>query len=191
MAVKVILKNVRLAFATIWNPEQVNGQGDPKFNCAFLFPPDHPARKLMSDAIKQAAKEKWGERADEHLKKCVADFKICLQDGNRKSEYEGYPDNYFVNASNKARPPIRDRDGKTVLVEADGRPYSGCYVNGIVDVWAQDNKFGKRVNASLMGLQFVGDGDAFSGGGVAAEDDFEQLDAGSKAGSLDEEDSLV
>lgn len=185
MTVKVILKNVRLAFPQIWKPEQVNGQGDAKFNCTFLFPPDHPARKLVSDAIRQAATEKWAAKADENLKKCVADLKVCLQNGDRK-EHEGYPGNFFVNANNKARPPIRDRDGKTVLVEADGRPYGGCYVNGIIDVWAQDNQFGKRVNASLMGLQFVGDGDAFSGGKTAADEDFESLEEGADA-----EDSLV
>lgn len=188
MAIKVIMKNVRLAFAdAIWTAQQVNGQGDFKFNCAFLFPGDHPARKLVSDAIRQAANEfpKWAGKADENLKKCVADLKVCLQDGNRK-DYEGYAGNYFVNASNKARPPIRDRDGKSVLVEADGRPYSGCFVNGIVDIWVQDNAFGKRVNASLMGLQFVGDGDAFSGGKTAADDDFESLEEGAQA-----EDSLV
>lgn len=185
MSVKVILKNVRLAFPVIWKPEQVNGQGDAKFTCAFLFPPDHAARKLMSDAIRQAATEKWTDKADGVLKSLIADLKICLQNGDRK-EHEGYPGNYFVNSTNKARPPIRDRDGKSALVEADGRPYGGCYVNGIVDVWAQDNQFGKRVNASLMGLQFVGDGDAFSGGKTAADDDFESLEEGAQA-----EDSLV
>lgn len=187
MGVKVILKNVRLAFPCIWKAEQVQGQGDPKFNCAFLFPGDHPARKLMSDAIRQAAAEfpKWHGKHEENLKKCVADLKVCLQDGNRK-EHEGYPGNFFVNASNKARPTIKDRDGKSILVEADGRPYGGCYVNGIVDVWVQDNQFGKRINASLMGLQFVGDGDAFSGGRTAADEDFESLEEGAQA-----EDSLV
>ena len=183
---KVILQDVRLAFPTIWKPEQFNGTGDPKFNCAFLFPPDHPARKLLSDAIRAVAAEKWKDDAPGYLKALAADNKLCLVNGDRKAEYDGYPGNYYCNASNKARPSIKNRD-KTPLVEADGKPYGGCYVNGIVEVWAQANAFGKRVNASLMGIQFVRDGDAFSGSGVAQEDDFEQLEVGAKAGGMDDD----
>ena len=56
------------------------------------------------------------------------------------------------------------------LVESSGKPYSGCYVNAIIECWAQDNKeFGKRINFGLKGVQFLRDGDAFSGGGKAAD----------------------
>ncbi len=58
---------------------------------------------------------------------------------------------------------------------ADGKPYSGCYVNGIVDIWAQDNGFGRRLNATLKGVQFVKDGDAFSGGTAVSADAFDDL----------------
>ena len=30
-----------------------------------------------------------------------------------------------------------------------------------IDLWAQDNKYGKRINASLTHVQFVKDGDQF------------------------------
>lgn len=33
--------------------------------------------------------------------------------------------------------------------EADGLVYSGCYVNARIELWAQDNANGKRVNAKL------------------------------------------
>jgi hypothetical protein len=42
-----------------------------------------------------------------------------------------------------------------------------------IDVWAQDNNYGKRVNASLRGVKFARDGEPFAGGGAATEDDFE------------------
>ncbi|WP_155814796.1 ssDNA-binding protein, partial [Serratia symbiotica] len=110
-------------------------------------------------------------------------LKICLHDGDEKAEYEGYPGNKFFSASNKARPRIVDRDN-TILVQADGRPYAGCYVNAVIDIWAQDNKFGKRINASLGGVQFYQDGDAFAGGGIASEDDFGSLEDGADAGEF-------
>ena len=69
------------------------------------------------------------------------------------------------------------------LTAADGRPYAGCYVIANVELWAQDNNYGKRINASLRGVQFLRDGDAFSGGGAASEDEFDEVE-GSDAGDL-------
>ncbi len=84
---------------------------------------------------------------------------------------------HSLNASNKARPLVLDRD-KTPLTAADGKPYSGSYMNVSLEIWAQDNNFGKRINATLKGVQFVGDGDSFGGGAPASPDDFEDLAVG-------------
>ncbi|MWN55950.1 ssDNA-binding protein, partial [Escherichia coli] len=61
---------------------------------------------------------------------------------------------------------------------------AGCYVNAVIDIWAQDNNFGKRINASLGGVQFLRDGDAFAGGGVASADDFDDISEGADAEAL-------
>ncbi len=60
-----------------------------------------------------------------------------------------------------------------------GRIYSGSFINMKVGFWCQDNKFGKRVNASLMGAQHISgqDSDRLSGGGVSAAEDFEAIPA--------------
>uniref|UniRef100_UPI0025B91E9B ssDNA-binding protein n=1 Tax=Candidatus Symbiopectobacterium sp. TaxID=2816440 RepID=UPI0025B91E9B len=83
----------------------------------------------------------------------------------------------------KARPLVIDRD-RSALTAADGKPYAGCYVNATIDIWAMDNNFGKRINASLGGVQFLCDGDAFAGGGVATPDDFENMSEGADAEAL-------
>ena len=57
-------------------------------------------------------------------------------------------------------------------------------VNATVNVWAQDNKYGKRVNAQLLGVQFYADGDSFGGGAVGSVDDFDDLAEGAEADSL-------
>ena len=171
---KVQLKDVRISFANIHEPKQVNGQGDPKFSASFLFPKTHPATAIVTEAIMAAANEKWGTKAGDVAKALKASDKLCLHDGDAKSDNDGYAGNLYLNASNKVRPLVIDGN-RNPLVAADGKPYSGCYVNAIVDIWPQDNQFGKRVNASLLGVQFVRDGERLSGGGVAAADDFEAL----------------
>lgn len=171
---KVNLNNVRLTFPQLFDAKQVNGQGDPKFSAAFLIPRDHPQLGAVKEAIKAAADAKWGAKALEVLKALQASDKLALHDGDAKSEYDGYAGNFFVNASNKIRPLVIGQQ-REPLTAADGKPYSGCYVNAIVEFWAQDNQFGKRVNASLLGVQFVKDGERLAGGGVAAADDFEPI----------------
>ncbi|HFF9855822.1 DUF2815 family protein [Serratia marcescens] len=180
---KVKLNNVRLAFPALLEPKAVNGEGEPRFSAAFIFDPKHPAVAEIEKAIEAVAKEKWGAKADGVLKTLRSTLKVCLHDGDEKAEYEGYPGNKFVSASNKARPRVVDRDN-SILVQADGRPYAGCYVNAVIDIWAQDNNFGKRINASLGGVQFLRDGDAFAGGGVASEDDFDNIEEGTDAGEF-------
>jgi hypothetical protein len=180
---KLKLKNVRLAFPSLHEPSAFAGSDDKSFQAAFIFPPDHPAKKLMDDACLEAAKEKWGAKGQAEFDKLVKADKIAIHDGDSKSDYEGYEGNYFVNARSKAKPTIRDADGKTDLVAQDGKPYAGCYVVALIEIYAQDNSYGKRINASLRGVQFFRDGDAFSGSAPASDEEFEDLEA--DAGDVD------
>ena len=108
---------------------------------------------------------------------------LVLQDGDLKAQYAGYPGNLFFNARSATRPTVVDRN-KAQLTEADGKPYAGAYVNALIELWAQDNQFGKRINASLRGVQFVRDGDAFGGGAApASEEDFPDLGDQGQAGA--------
>lgn len=172
----IMLADVRLAFPQLWVATKVNDAGKAAFSAAFLMPPDHPAVAKIKAAIAETAKAKWGEKAAEILQALVAADKICLHNGDTKSNLEGYAGNLFVSARGPMRPLIIDAN-KSPLTEADGRPYSGCYVNAQIALWAQQNNFGKRVNAQLRGVQFLRDGEAFSGGGVADPDEFETVEA--------------
>lgn len=176
------LKNVRLAFPQLFEAKTVNGEGTPAFSASFILPPDHPQIKEINAAIDATAKEKWGEKTAAILKAARAADKVCLHDGDTKAEYEGYSGNLYISARNKTRPTVVDTN-KTELGVADGKPYAGCYVHAVLELWAQDNNYGKRVNASLRGVQFVKDGDAFAGGGAASVDDFDDLGDGADAES--------
>ncbi len=171
---RVHLKDVRITFPQLFDAKQVNGQGEPKFSAAFLVPRDHPQIGEIQKAITEAAAAKWGAKADIELKKLKAADRLAVHDGDAKSDYEGYEGNLFINASNRIRPLVIDGN-RAPLTASDGKPYSGCYVNVILEFWAQDNQFGKRVNASLLGVQFSKDGERLAGGAVAAADDFEAI----------------
>lgn len=180
---RLALKNVRLAFPAVFEAKTVNGEGEPAFSAVFLIEPDDPQIKAIDQAIGAVAKEKFGAKAEAILKAMRAADKTCLHDGDSKAEYAGFPGNMFVSARSKSRPLVLNAD-KSPLTAADGKPYAGCYVNASIELWAQDNSFGKRVNAQLRGVQFLRDGDAFAGGGAASEDEFDDVAEGATAGDL-------
>lgn len=180
---KLKLTNVRLAFPSLFEAKAVNGEGEPRFSASFLLDPADPQVKTLNAAIDAVAKEKWGAKTEAILKQLRATDKVALHDGDLKSQYDGFPGMLYVSAANKVRPLVIDAD-KSQLAPSDGRPYAGCYVNASIELWAQDNNYGKRVNASLRGVQFFRDGDAFAGGGAASEDEFDSVAEGAAAADL-------
>jgi hypothetical protein len=182
---KIKLKNVRGAFLELFEAKTVNGEGDPAFSGAWLIDPNTPEGaeniRIVEEAEMAVAKEKWGAKGEAILAQIRKNNKAALNDGDLKASYAGYEGMKFVNSRSKTRPLILARKvpgdgGKTPITAVDGIAYSGAYYNTTLELWAQDNSYGKRINASLKGAQFFRDGDAFTGGGTpATEDDFEDL----------------
>ena len=172
----VKLNNVRLCFPQLFEAKTVNGEGKPAFSAAFLIDPKDPQIEVLNKAIEAVAKEKWGAKADAMLKTIRAADKTCLHSGDLKANYDGFEGMMYVSARNALRPLVVDVN-KAPLTAEDGKPYAGCYVNASVELWTQDNNYGKRVNATLRGVQFYKDGESFAGGGVASDDDFDDLTA--------------
>lgn len=167
---RIRLNNVRLSFPDLFQARAFQEGQTPKYGAAFIMDPDEHEEEL------EVLEDQIDELIDSKLKgKSPAADKICLRDGDDKKDLDGYAGMMFLNTSNRTRPTVRDRD-KTPLTAEDGVIYSGCRVNAIVSLWVQDNKFGKRINANVLGVQFVGDDEPFSGGGVADDDDFDDFD---------------
>lgn len=175
----VVLQKVRLAFPQIWEPKPFKGQGEANYTASLIIDPKTEEGKQGIDALKKAiiavAKEKWGAKYEAVVKSIKDTDKVCLRSGDTKAETSGFEGMMFVSTRNKAdkKPLILDTDNKTALTIADGRPYGGCYVHASIQVWAQDNDFGKRINAQLRALRFYKDGDAFAGGPPADASDFD------------------
>lgn len=180
---KLKIHNVRIAFPQLFEPKTVNGEGAPAFSAAFLMAPDHPAVAELEKAFDVVGKDKWGAKWPQIKKELMVKDRLALHDGDVKADYAGYEGNMFLNSRNTVRPLVIDRD-KTPLAATDGKPYAGCYVHASIELWCQDNNFGKRINATLRGVQFFKDGDAFAGGGTASEDEFEDIEEGAYADDL-------
>lgn len=197
------LRDARLAFPDVHTPRIDAKTGRKSFGAKLIIPPDHvqtvdaktraeltkagiklppdPKAKIKTVPLfrqieKVLARAKWNDKADAILKALGTQDKLFLHDGATKSEYEGFEGNLFVSANNKIKPSLWDQM-KNEVDEASGVIYSGCFVIASLDFWAQDHKeHGKRLNAGLRGLQKLRDGDAFAGGGSAADsDEFDEI----------------
>lgn len=153
------INNVRLSYPNLFKPKAMQEGDTPKYSAAFILDTTKHAKDIaaIKAAMNQVAEEKWGKG------KVPKGVKYCLRSGEEegRKDVDGYgPGTMFFNASNDKKIPVVGRNVEPLTAE-DGKPYAGCYVNVMVRFWAQDNSYGKRVNAQLRTVQFVKDGQAF------------------------------
>lgn len=178
MGKRIELTMVRLAFADdIFTTGRMEGSTRDLYSATALFPPTHPAYKLVEDTAVAVTKEEWGADSDKIIQTAKTKDggkNWVLKDGNLK-EYDGYAGNFYVNTNNEKRPSILNRDG-TPLTASDGVVYAGCYVDFIIEVYAYSHPVGgKGVSSSFKGLRFRKDGDAFAGGAPVTADAFSSI----------------
>lgn len=173
----MLLKDVRLSFPSLFTATSFSPDQAKKFSATLILEKGSDEHKRLLAEIERVATEKWGPKAVGVLQQLSAQNKVALRDGAEKGDMDGFDEGVvFFNASSQKRPGVYDRD-QTPLTADDGRPYAGCYVNVMAVFWAQDNQYGRRINAELRGVQFAADGDAFGGGGrPASADEFPVLD---------------
>jgi hypothetical protein len=164
------IKNARLSFPSLFNKSVFNGK-EGKYEATLLFPKtDTATYELIMAEI---------EKCKTESKVKVPDSKLFIKDGDEVFEekgYDGYEGMWAVKAGNTKRPTVID-GSLSPITENDDVIYAGCYVNALISCWAQNNEFGKRINANLLGVQFAKDGDAFGGDAkVASANDFDALD---------------
>lgn len=170
------LFGVRLSYAKLFTAQSFEEGQEPRFEAAFLFDPSNVDHASKIKEIKIEARNLMVEAFGANFK--PQDLRgVCFGDGDKKQKIpEGYAGMWYLNAANTTRPAVANRTGTTVVQGDPQTPYSGCYVNATITLWAQNNKYGKRINGNLRGVQFVRDGDAFGQAPASAESEFEALE---------------
>ena len=173
----MFIKQARLSFPSLFVATSFKPDQKKKFSGTLILSADDPQVEEIKKEMKRVAKEKWQDKAESVYRTLQAQDRLALHDGVTKENYDGFGEGtVFLNASTDKRPGVFDKD-RTPLTEEDGRIYAGCYVNAKVEIWAQDNQWGRRINVQLSGIQFAGDGEPFGGGAApATADDFPALE---------------
>lgn len=195
---QLMLKNKRLAFPALATPQSI-GEGEPAYGGRLIIDPSDPDVAVIDKAIEDVAREKWKDKAADVLQVLREDKKLFfLKSPYRSSKtgkvYDGFEDSFVIGMRNaKQRPTAIDKYGKEITDKSDIERilYAGCRVHAKVEIWAQDNSFGRRINCSVLGVMFADDGPSFGGGAApASADEFsslakkpeDTLDAGSSGG---------
>lgn len=180
---RMMLTNVRLSFPGLFEATAFKPGDEPKYKATLLIEKDSPQAKAVEAKLLAVLKEKYPAKAANILASIRSNpNKCCWQDGEGADgtpKYDGYEGMMALTAKNKARPTVVNVD-RSPLTKDDGKPYAGCYVNASVDFFAYDSS-GVGVSASLRGVQFVRDGEAFTGGRPADADEFEEVTEGAGA----------
>ena len=191
--VTVLMTNVRFSYLYAFKPYE-GDDGKKSYGAHGIFDESQPFEPLpharpsflkpgekitlkeaLQRAIRQVAADKWGEKAKDILQQLAGQDRLCLHRGDvSKAGQAPYVGKLYVSANGSTRPNTFDSKGQQVNeANAPEAVYSGCIGHMVVQVWAQDNKFGKRINASPMGFKFVRHEERLSGGGrVASADEF-------------------
>jgi ssDNA-binding protein len=158
----IFITGARVSFPHLFKKPIINGD-EGKCGAKLMLETDadavKPIKTNVSDLIKSKLK----------IKKLPAS-KLCLRDGDEEGrpEYEGL---LVLSANCKGKPIVVDSTGRGVISdEADSDIYAGCFVNAKIRLWAQDNTYGKRVNAELVSIQFAAHGEPLDDSFVSVDD---------------------
>lgn len=183
--------NARIAFAPgIFkkSPPANDPKGKERYNCSLILPSNDPqVAKIEALELEICQEQDWKDDTPGVAvhKSLAKKDKLALHDGDDKAKFEGFAGNRYLSPSADNRPTVMHGRTREVISSDDGTIYSGCVVNAKVELWAQDNNWGQRVNCTLLGVQFVRDGDAFGSGSAPANpDDFPDLEVGDDADPL-------
>ena len=179
------IKRARLSFPALVKPKSVQGS-EPKYSADFILAPDAPEWKELMDHITALATEKWGDAAPNILNMINGDKRSrCYGNGNEKIKtsdgagtvYAGYEGNLYVGGNNSSQPQLIGADAQPLPPTANLNELfnGGNYVSGILNIWLQDNQFGKAVRANIVAVQFLEKGESFGVAPVDATSIFQQV----------------
>lgn len=172
MSTKVVTGKVRFSFCHIWEPQESQDGGDPKYSITLLIPKTDSA---TMGKIKAAIKEAGDNfRAKNGAASLPATPQTTLHDGDgtRPSGDPFGPECkgcWVITINSKVKPVIVDAFRNEVTSPTE--VYSGCYGRAAMSFYGYNSHGKKGISAQLLSVQKLSDGEPF--GTVGSADDFD------------------
>lgn len=210
---KVKLTKVRIAIFnnSLYEAREFEkGDGKFRYSSTFLVEKGSANHKAIEAAIAEVAADKFGKKASATVESMRGNRnKFCYQDGDKgtmedftglnvlaghRQKKDGQPA-VFSHQKHEGELCTVDQEGNAYQRDANGKlervdpsfevkaPYSGCYVNATVDIYAQDGT-NSGIRCGLIAVQFHSDGDSFGGASRGNPGDFDDIEEGAGAEDL-------
>ena len=169
---KLVLNNVRLSYANVWEPKVMNDGEAPKYSSALIMDPKTKDGKVNIAKLEKAVN--WLMQEAKTTKfggKIPAKWSNPLHEGDE--DKVGYAGMLYVNAKSSIKPTIVDKGVNPILDQSE--VYSGCYANVSISLYAFARQGNNGVGVGLGHIQKIADGESL-GGMARAEEVFEVLE---------------
>lgn len=171
MATKVITGKVRFSFCHIFEPQEPQGGGDPKYSVTLLIPKGDKATLDKMMAAIAEARENFCKRNGMNALPLKPVHTLKDGDGTRDNGDPFGPECkgcWVITVSSKIKPVIVDAFRNPITDPAE--VYSGCYGRAAINFFGYNTSGKKGISAGLLSIQKLSDGEPF--GTVGSADDF-------------------
>lgn len=158
----------RVSYPRVWEPEQILGQGEPKFQITLLIPKNEPKLAEMREVAKQVMFKKWPNGSPPN-------FQSPFLDGDTLNTPETHGKIVVrMRAKEDRKPQIVGPDKRPITKES-GLFYSGCHarVSYSCYAWTFGSKNG--VGFGFNNVQKIRDDEAFDNR-TQADQDFDAVE---------------
>lgn len=172
MSTKVVTGKVRFSFCHIWEPQESQGGGDPKYSVTLLIPKNDTATLGKIKEAMADAREAFVKRNGANSLPVKPNHTLHDGDGERDSGDPYGPECkgcYVITVSSKQKPVIVDNMRNPIT--DPGEIYSGCYGRASINFFGYSSNGKKGISAGLLSVQKLHDGEPF--GTTGSADDFD------------------
>lgn len=172
MSTKVVTGKVRFSFCHLFEAQEPQGGGDPKYSTTLLIPKaDKTTLAKINEAMKEA-RENFCKKNGANALPAKPVHTLHDGDGIRDNGEEYGPECkgcYVITVSSKQKPVIVDAFRNEITNPAE--VYSGCYGRAAINFYGYSKNGKKGISAGLLSIQKLADGEPF--GTVGSADDFD------------------
>lgn len=177
MSTKVVTGKVRFSFCHIFEAQEPQGGGDPKYSVTLLIPKSDTATVNKIKAAMTEARENYCKRNGANAIPVKFNHTLHDGDGQRPSGEDFGPECkgcYVITVSSKQKPVIVDAFRNEIT--DPGEVYSGCYGRASINFYGYNRNGKKGISAGLLSVQKLSDGEAFGTVGSASDFDDDYKD---------------
>jgi hypothetical protein len=171
MSTKVVTGKVRFSFCHLFEAQEPQGGGDPKYSVTLLIPKSDKATMQKIQAAMQEARDNFCAKNGAAALPAKPTHTLHDGDGTRPSGDPFGPECkgcYVITVSSKQKPVVVDAFGNQIT--DPGEVYSGCYGRASINFYGYNRSGKKGLSAGLLAIQKLHDGEPF--GTVGSADDF-------------------